>query len=811
MSTASTAGMALFHRQQSAAQQIAARTQLIQDQVIQAAKLHLEPALKDQWALLAVGGFGRGDLFPYSDVDLLLLVANEETAIESKDAIGLFLRTLWDESLSPSHSVHTVEECCRLDANNIELTISLLTQRFLVGSSELVTKLSERLPGFIYKQRRAVTENLLAMAANRRSKFQDTIYHLEPDIKEAPGGFRDLHLIEWLGLLRGTAHHEALRSLRGAKEFLSVVRIALHERSKRDDNRLTFDAQDELFEDPAAAMREYYFHAREIDHHIRSIMASTEESSNGMLRQFFDWRSRLSNAEFTVAKGKILLRTPQALTVDPQLTIRLLQFVARHGIPLAHDTERRITEAVRSATFELSRLGLWRELRDLLSLPHAAKALRAMHETGLLKKFLPEWQNIECLVTRDFYHRYTVDEHTLVALENLEKLSNSQDDRMRFFQELLSETNELYLLRFALLMHDIGKGGGTGEHAEASTRIATEVLDRLEVSPAERDTILYLIEHHLDLFTLMTTRDLQDPVVVETAANQIGTIERLQLLTLMTFADMGAVNPTALTPWRMGQLWSAYRSLHHEFTRELEVKRIGTLPADTPERTAFLGGFPTRYLLVHTPEEVDAHFAMSQELTKEGVAVRLTDEKDSWVMTVIARDRVRLFADLAGSLASFGMNILKAEAFANQQGLVLDTIRFSDPLHRLELNPDEVQDLSRLVKRVVLGKENVQARLAARPKVPLPSRNAHIEASASFSDTASDRATLLEVIAQDRPGLLFDLAQAISASGCNIEVILVNTEAHKAFDIFYLTASSDKLTPTHQESLSQHLQKILNS
>lgn len=807
-----TAGMSIFQRRYgqhelTASQQATARSQLVQNHVIQVAQNHLQPEIQRQWSLLAVGGFGRGELFPHSDVDLLFLVSDEEVAIQSKNEIGLFLQTLWDEGLSPSHSVHTVEECCRLDANNIELTISLLTNRFLTGNRELADKLREKLPAFILKQRRVVTENLLAKASARRVKFQDTIYHLEPDIKEAPGGFRDLHLIEWLGLLRGAPHHEALRSLRDAKEFLSTIRIALHERSKRDDNRLTFDAQDEIFENPADAMRVYYFHAREIDHQVRAIMVTAEDSGNGMLRQFFDWRSRLSNAEFTVSRGKILLRNPQVLSVDPQLLIRLLQFIARHGILPAYDTERRMTEAVRADSFELPGLELWREIRDLLSLPHAAKALRTMHDTGLMKKLIPEWGRIECLVTRDFYHRYTVDEHTLVAIENLEKLANSQG----FFRELLSETSDLYLLRLALLLHDIGKGDGTGEHAEASTRIAREVLARLAVSPSERDTILYLIEHHLDLFTLMTTRDLQDAAVIEDAAGQIGTIERLQLLTLMTFVDMGAVNPTALTPWRMGQLWNAYRSLHHEFTRELEVKRIGTNSSETPERKAFLDGFPTRYLLVHTPEEVDVHFEMSQQLPREGIAVHLMNQKDSWVITVIAKDRVRLFADLTGTLASFGMNILKAEAFSNHQGLVLDTIRFSDPMHRLELNPVEVEDLSQLVKKVVAGKENIQSRLAARPKVVAPSRNSQISPMVRFSDTASDRATLLEVVAQDRAGLLFDLAQVISESGCNIEVILVNTEAHKAFDVFYLTASGDKLTPSHQDSLSHQLQRVLNS
>lgn len=800
----------LFHRAIDVAKCLATRTAFVQEQVIAAARQFLDPALGERWSLVAVGGFGRGDLFPYSDADLLLLVDRDESAVEAKEAIGYFLRALWDEGLLPSHSVHTVEDCCRLDASNIELTISLLTQRHLTGSVALYSQLAEKLPAFIRAQRRAVTENLLRMASGRREKFQDTIYHLEPDIKETPGGIRDLHLIEWLGALRGIPFQESLDGLRDARHFLYAVRICLHERSKRNDNRLTFHAQDELFENPAESMREYYKHAREIDKQTQFIVSSTEEPGSGMLRSFLDWRSRLSNAEFTVSREQVLLRTPQNLGSDPQLPLRLMQFVARHGFMLARDTERRLTEAVRSPSFTLPGIGLWRELRDLLSLPHAAKAVRAMHETGLLKKILPEWSRIECLVTRDFYHRYTVDEHTLVTLENLDKLAGSKDDSYRTFRGLLNETTDVYLLRFALLMHDIGKGSGN-EHSEESMRIATDVLSRLGAEPAERDMILYLIEHHLDLSSLMTSRDLHDPAVAQVAAHQIGTMERLQLLTLLTFADISAVNPTALTPWRRGQLWSAYRALHHEFTRELDTDRIGASPALAPERAVFLDGFPTRYLMVHTPEEIDEHFAMSQRVDLEGVSVRLKNQRDSWLITVITRDRPRLFADLAGALASFGMNILKAEAFGNQQGLVLDILRFSDPMRRLELNPDEANDLTRLVKRVVLGQENVKSRLAARPKTALPSRRARIQPVVGFDNFASEKATLMEVIAEDRPGLLFDLARAISEAGCNIEVILVNTEAHKALDVFYLTAANDKLAPTLQESLGQRLRLILSA
>jgi len=787
------------------------RTAQVETLIRKAADEFLLPVMEGSLAIVAVGGFGRRELFPRSDIDLLLLVHRTEAAENAKEPIGYFLRALWDAGLVPSHSVHTVDECCQIDASNIELTISLLTQRYLFGNRALYEQLTERLPEFIRSQRRKVNSNLLQMSGQRHSRFQNTIYHLEPDGKESPGGIRDLHLIEWLGLIRGAPYQDALDSVKAARQFLFDVRLVLHERSKRDDNRLTFDAQDELFTDPAEAMREYYRHTRDVFREARQVMAVSDDPSAGMLRSFLDWRSRLSTTDFTVSREQVLLRSPQMLEADPRFVMRLMQFVARHGFMLAPDTERRLGTLVRSSAFQVPKYGLWRELRDLLSLPHAAKAIRAMHESGYLKAIIPEWSRIECLVTRDFYHRYTVDEHTLVALDGVDTLVQAPDDARGAFRVLLSETPDIHLLRLALLLHDIGKGGGTGEHSEESTRIAREVLTRLGADQMEMDTVLYLIEHHLDLSSLMTSRDLQDHEVAEAAAHQIGTLERLQLLTLLTYCDINAVNPTALTPWRMSQLLSAYRSLHRELTSELETDRIAAHAASDSPRGEFLDGFPTRYLQVHTPAEVDAHFALAQQALQSQASVDLRQDEKSWQLTVVSKDRPGLLANLAGALSSFGMNILRAEAFSNRHGLILDIFRFSDPARRLEYNPEEVPDLVQLIERVAAGKESVDKRLASRPRPPAPSRRSRVTPVVQFSGDASARATLMEIVAEDRPGLLYDLANGITAAGCNIEVVLINTEAHKALDVFYLTSNGSKLTSAKQRDLRERLLSALQT
>jgi [protein-PII] uridylyltransferase len=797
----------LFRPGRDVIAELSERTRSVEQTVRDAADQYLANAFREAWSILAVGGFGRGDLFPFSDIDLLILVERTQAAIANKDAINCFLRTLWDAGLSPSHSVRTVDECCQLDVNNVELTISLLTKRHLLGDASLEGRLAERMPVFIASQRRAVVDHLLRLTATRHTKFQSTIYHLEPDVKETPGGFRDLHLIEWLELLRGPSA-AAVESLEAARAFLSNVRTCLHERSRRNDNRLTFDAQDELFENPATSMREHYRHARAVFRAAQNAVSAASEPGPGMLRSFLDWRSRLSNSEFTVSNDRVFLRTPQSLSTDASLAMRLLQFIARHGVVLSRDTERRLADAVQSG-LELSPLNLWREWRDLMSLPHAARAVRAMQETGLLRKLLPAWDRIECLVTRDFYHRYTVDEHTIVTLERLEALAASKDEAQRPFRELLAETSGVYLLRTALLLHDIGKGGGTGEHEAESARLSEEALDRLGAPPADREMILYLVRHHLDLSFLMTSRDLHDAEAVDAAAHRIGTLERLQLLTLLTICDIGAVNPSALTPWRMAQLWSSYRSLHQELTRELVAERIEAASADNPERDEFLRGLPTRYLMVTGESDVQRHIELVQTAKGYGAAVELVREEGHWRATVVTQDRPGLLADLAGMLAGFGMNILKAEAFTNASGIVLDVFHFADPERRLDLNPEESADLSRLLTRVSQGRENVGRLLSARAKPATPGKKNRISPIVNFDPRVSSRATLLEVIAEDRPGLLYDLAHTIAAEGCNIELLLIHTEAHKAIDVFYLTRDGATLDASKQGALQQKLRALL--
>jgi len=264
------------------------------------------------------------------------------------------------------------------------------------------------------------------------------------------------------------------------------------------------------------------------------------------------------------------------------------------------------------------------------------------------------------------------------------------------------------------------------------------------------------------------------------------------------------VNPTVMTAWRADQLWQLYLIVHAELTRELETERVETADDE------FVQGFPTRYLRTHTREQIERHIALEKKAREgNGVSIDLERLETAWQLTLVAADRPGLFAAAAGSLSSFGMNILRAEAFANRHGQVLDTFTFEDPNRTLELNPPEIDRLRAIAEKAIAGKTDVRDLLRNRPKPQLPSRKARIAGRVAFNGEASQTATLVEIVAEDRPGLLYDLASAISSHGLNIEVVLVDTEACKAIDVFYVTAAGGgKLPPEKQETLGESLRRV---
>ncbi|MBC7925873.1 MAG: hypothetical protein H7039_09470 [Bryobacteraceae bacterium] len=797
---------------QNAAALLRSRTTSVDEQVTYAFRSQLASVFPRGMAIVAVGGYGRRELFPSSDVDLLLLVDKELHSDEQRQALSAFLRSLWDVGQRLSQSVRTVAECTRFDPTNIELAISLLDARFLIGDSDLYDQLADRCVKYFRSHRHTLAEKLCELTATRHAKFGNTISHLEPNVKEGPGGLRDLHVSLWLARLREVPPPTD-PALESAKNFIWELRCVLHSRTARDSNVLTFDHQEEMAADPAAWMREYYRHAKTIYRQTQAAIETCESlAATGLVRSFRDWRSRLSNAELTVVRDRVMLRGPGNLDTDRGLLFRLFEFVGRHGIPVSLDTERRIQQMLLNGSAPLNATPVWPDLKTIFAQPHAALALQEMSETGVLPSLFPAWRSIDCLVVRDFYHRYTVDEHTLVAIGHLDKLRSGTDPSHRRFSEMLGETPDIPLLVTALIFHDVGKSDGLTGHAKASAQAAEADLRTIGVPDDERATILFLIEHHLEISATMNSRDLADPATAAELANRVQTLEKLRSLTLLTYADISAVNPEAMTPWRLEQLWHAYLAGHRELTRELESARIHVTETPSSDgRSGWMEGFPIRYLRTHSDSQIEQHLQLAREAAGGGLGLDLSKRSGAWHLTVVTSDRPGLLAGLAGTVSSFGMNIVRAEAFSNTGGLVLDSITFEDPMRTLELNPPEQDRLRQIVRKVVFGKEDVGRLLRGRPRPAAPAKAARILPAVFFDNEASSAATLVEIVAEDRPGLFYELAQTFSSAGCSIEVVLIDTEAHKAIDVFYVTCQNAKLNPDIQRQLQSELLRVCHA
>ena len=821
---------------------VAERTRLVEDILARLWRDIISPdqAKPANFALVATGGFGRGWLFPYSDIDLLFLFGDRAAEQAFKDSIRRFSQELWDLRLKLSPATRTLSECDRYDANNTEFTISLLDCRYLAGDPDLFRRLHDKvIPKVVMRESKALLQGLAEVTRERHAKHGMTLYHLEPNLKEAPGGLRDCNVACWLALISAmdklhdwpdasSLRAPVRKQLDSALDFLMSARCFLHFRHGRDDNTLSWEAQDEAAGrrvgaadsaelSPADWMRIYFGHARAVQRTVTQLLEEIPEAWSALYRQVQSWRSRLATADFSVVDGLIFLQQPSALQ-DPEVLLRLFHFMAQHGLKLSATTEYRIEQALPAlASMPPRGAELWLYFEETLLQPHAAEALRAMHSLRLLTLLLPELKLIDSLVVRDFYHRFTVDEHSFLAIESLHRLKQSTSEWDKRYAELLGELEKPELLYLALLLHDTGKGIPGGNHVEASLEIAGRAMDRLDVDPKERAEVLFLIENHLEISAALR-RDIFNPETVGAFADKVGTPERLKMLCLLTYADIKAVNPEALTPWKAENVWQLYmgaenylnRSADHRVHADVNDEKLARLrslaPVTSSKFKEFLEGFPQRYLLVHSAEEVMRHMGMADGLGDQPVQVELKRGRHWYELTMVTRDRPFLFAKLAGVLAAWGMNIVKANAFSNEAGTVVDTLYFTDRFRTLELNLSEWERFRRSVTSVLLGEADLEKMLRDRQRSEKGAiAKVKVETKIEFDDSCSSTSTLVQVITQDRPRLLHRIASCLSDQKCNIEIALIDTEGQMAIDTFYLTWGGAKLKTEHCKKLEKAL------
>jgi [protein-PII] uridylyltransferase len=772
-------------------------------------------------AVVALGGYGRRHLCLHSDIDLLVLFGGRIGAGEER-FLRAFLHPLWDLGVIVGHQVREIEEFAELEADNPEFLLALLDARHVAGARSLF----DRLGGLFHQPatHAYIFKALLQLIEERHAKFNATLYQLEPDIKEAPGALRDLSAARIIAgltdpslLRRGPADPARFED---AEDFLLRVRSFLHLESGRNHNVLSHELQERTAErlgypgtEPRQRverlMSDYFRHAR-------------------IVSRSLEWARRTApvpvGPNLGLSRDGIRFLDPIMAARTPVSWLGAFQAAIDHGVEVSEDALACIQQHVeryRADDFFPRAQERTALLRLLKPKPGVYARLSEMHDCGLLGRVFPEFQAISWRVVRDFYHKYTVDEHTLLTIRNLERLGATDVPYRLRFRNVLNDLAAPELLVLALLLHDVGKWRDD-DHALESVRMAEDVLDRLHVSGEARAMVLFLIRHHLRMSLAAFRRDTEDPEIVREFAEFIGTEERLKMLCLMTLADVEAVSPETLTPWKEELLWRLYVDTYNHLTQryadeviERDQAGLHDLLAERPadmsdaELTRFLEGFPRRYLQMFSREAIYRHVRLARDMHADEVHVSLEQNDAVWTLAVATLDKPALFSNISGALSSFGMNILRGNAFTNPSGLVLDVFSFTDDERFLELNRDAREQVEAVLQDVVAGRADVASLLRGREQSVFQKKAPRFAPVVRADNTASGRYTILDIIADNALGLLHRISRVISQHGCDVDLVLIATEGEKAIDVFHITKAGAKLTEAEQHALTSDLQRTL--
>jgi [protein-PII] uridylyltransferase len=780
-------------------------------------------------AVCALGGYGRRALCLHSDLDILVVFDGPIGAAEEGFIKAVF-QPLWDLRLSLGQHVRELADLETADLSNPEFLLGLLDARLIAGDTRVFAQVLERAgdPARLA----TLVDPLLDLVRQRHAQFNDTLYQLEPDIKQAPGGLRDISVCRHLHALQPdvTTDGAATARLVDAEDHLLRIRSVLHLQAGRDVNLLTHELQEGVAEMMGstgthphqrveALMGDYFRSAR-------VVARALAQARRAVRPPQIDGATIRVGRQFEVAPDGVRFLDLERAASQPSLWLEAFRIAIERGAVVSEQALKCIEENVHrcSADDFVATEGERHQLRHVLRpQPGLYARLSEMHDCGLLTGIFPEFAKVHCRVIRDFYHKYTVDEHTLLAIRNIESLLNPETTGRARFASILQEVRSPELLVLALLFHDVGKWR-EADHAQESLRLAQSMLDRLELTEEARHTVEFLIRQHLQMSQAAFRRDSEDPQAVTRLAELVGTEEHLKMLCLMTLADVGAVSPETLTPWKEDLLWRLYVDTYNRLTLgyaddllERDQAGISVLIAGRPddisesELARFLEGLPRRYLASFGLGTVYRHVRLARDIARDEVHTFLENHGNIWELTLVTLDKPFLFSNVSGVLSYFGMDIHRGQAMTTPDGLVLDVFEFSDEEAYLEKNPAASSEVCRMLEKVVAGSADVTALLAGRMRSMLYRRAPHESPVVHFDNEHSRKFTVLEIVADDAPGLLYRISRVISAQGCDVELVLIATEGKRAVDVLHVMKEGGKLSDMDQGALKQELERVLEA
>lgn len=823
---------------------------------------HVDPE-KSRLALLAVGGFGRGHLCPHSDIDILFIFDKQRSGSASQrfinDIIEQILYMLWDSGIKVGHASRDLDQAIEQGHQDFQTATSLLESRLICGPNLLFSDFQRRFHRLCIRGReKAYLEWRAKDQATRHAKFDHTVFVQEPQVKNGCGGLRDYHNLLWSAqVARGLCSTLQLqqaglitqterKALDAAYDFLLRVRTELHYQQNRPGDVLTLRLQGQVanaFKYPQrtillrieAFMRDYYVHSNALYHTgglaFRRLIGDSS-SSRGFLHKIIPRRAAPAekiDGFLLSPSGQLEASSPSIFSEDPLRLVRVFQILQQRNCRLGPALESLIT--AKAHLFQRRYL-TQPATREILFSIAAQKGrtgpiFRTMHRTGMLGRLVPEFAPLTFLVQHEFYHRYTADEHTLVCLEQLDRVLDDQQPPFPSYRPLLERADDPAILTFALLLHDTGKGAHGKDHVTLSVQLTARFARRMRITGRRQQTLLFLVDHHMTLTEFALRRNLDDPHTIREFARIVQDQERLDLLMLMSLADgMGTGDAEKWTDWKEGLVWHLYNrtramlSGEEEFIRQSSKERI-TLEAslrralpkaiDEAEFQAHLRSLPDRYISSGNESLILQHL----ELVHQFLLAQLRNESIEDVLapvihwqdfpdaahseaTIVTWDRSELFTKIVGAFALAQINILSADIWTRSDQIVLDTFRVCTEKFTAVTHSHDRATFAQALTRALrdpaydLGAEINRTHSFSRKA----SHYARLmEPMVGFDNESSPEHTLMHLRAPDYLGLLYDVSSVLTENRIAINTARITTEKGAALDTFYLsTDEGEKIT-----------------
>jgi len=802
------------------------------------------PTESEKICLIAVGGYGRGTLAPFSDVDLLFLFPNKLTSW-AESVIEFILYMLWDLGFKVGHATRNVDQCLNLSKTDFTIRTSILEARFIHGDINLFKKLNERFnKDIIAKTADEFIEMKLDERDKRHSTYGSSRYLVEPNIKESKGGLRDLHTLFWIGkyLYRPERSEDLIKSgnfltkselnrFEKSEDFLWVIRCHLHYTSNRENEVLTFDKQLELASrlgyskrpgqrDVERFMKHYFMTAKEVGNLTRIVCSSLEEKSikkepslykviDNLLN--FKKKKENKNKNFSISKGRLYLKKNTLFEDSPIDLVRLFVIADKDNVLLSPDIVQRISRSLRFIDKNLqsnkSANKLFLELFANSSDPE--KILRKMNDTGVLGKFIPEFRKIEGMSLFNLYHNYTVDEHLLKTTSIMYKIITDNIDPPHPFTEIIIKNfSNKKILLIAAFLHDIGKGRKQ-DHSILGSQIAKKLCVRLGMNESEINQITWLITNHLLMSDVAQKRDLYDPKTISDFAEIVKNQRNLNNLLALTVADIISVGPGIWNAWKNGLL----RTLHHQTTnflsgadkkypknenlvvnaKEIFIKKNSKWPNSILE--SYVNRFNDSYWLSTNLTLQLEHAKILKDRDSSNISLEIFNTKDqtnnTTIITLIGPDHPNLLSTLAGACLLYDANIVDAQIETTIDGIAIDTIS----VKREFAEPDEnrrINKISEVIKKSLGGSISLEKEISSKKQTINYEKTFKVDNNILVTNEFSNHSTVIEIETRDKPGLLYQITDTLRATNINIKSAHIATFGERANDVFYITNLFDE-------------------